>query len=205
MSKKLVEVCSLLQDGLLAAEKRHRRAYSAASNKEEWAAANREAALVLRYTMWRQALSRMQEELLEADALQDEDFPFEPPTWDPLADVDEQLLPKPPQPTGFLLLGQHYGVSSWDELYTRLCEALVVHAPYAMATLDKEASFNSLWRTRFSYLPQEMGQHRLRLPNGLWMDTAEFDSSFLDTCHRLLERCGIASDELVIDLAEATP
>lgn len=102
------------------------------------------------------------------------------------------------RPTGFLLFSKDYEVSSWDELYVKICEILLLHRPYVMATMNKDMDFNTENRTDFSYIKSEIKLSGKRLSNGLWIETDQGSENTIAKCNKLLEKCGFSPDELQV-------
>lgn len=106
------------------------------------------------------------------------------------------------KPAKLKLLGKQYVVNAWNDLYLKVCEILLLHCPYVMATLDKDTEFNSERRTNFSYIQSEVKYNRKRLSNGLWVETNKNSADIMNTCHRLLEKCGFSPEELQVETVE---
>ena len=228
MSERFDYLLERLQNGLQCAEKRHREAYAAASDKHSWNDANHEADIALRITNWRKTLDSLRKEISESLATRDEDisddlFDVVPLTTEQLQDeafgqVDdgddgdngcenENLNKKEilsiqdatgKKPTQLKILGKHYEVRNWTDLYIKVCEVLLLHRPYVIAELDKGIEFNSDRRIHFSYIQSDIKYSPKRLSNGLWIETNNNANTLLSMCYWLIDKCGLAKEDILI-------
>ena len=106
------------------------------------------------------------------------------------------------KPTHITLLGKEYPVGAWNEMYIKVCEVMLLHSPYKIASLDKDAEFNTEQRTNFSYIRSDIKFNGKRLSNGLWVETKMDNQATLKKCHRLLEKCGFTPDALQVETME---
>ena len=106
------------------------------------------------------------------------------------------------KPTYITLFGKEYPVGAWNEMYIKVCEVMLLHNPYEMAALDRDAEFNTEQRTNFSYIRSDIKYNGKRLSNGLWVETNMDSQATLKKCHKLLEKCGFTPDELQVETME---
>ena len=106
------------------------------------------------------------------------------------------------KPTKFILFGKEYIVTDWNEIFVKICEIMLLHRPYIIATMDKSTEFNTERQINFSYIQSEIKYNGKCLSNGLWLETNQNSNEIMGICHRLLEKCGFTSDELKIESAE---
>ena len=105
-------------------------------------------------------------------------------------------------PTKMSFRGSHYAISSWEMLYVKVCEILLMYCPYAIAILDTDTCLNDEQQTNFSYIQSEIRHRPKRLSNGLWIETGIDDEDIINHCHQLFERCGFSFEELQIEAVE---
>jgi hypothetical protein len=106
------------------------------------------------------------------------------------------------KPKSMTLLGKTYSVSSWNELYVKVCEIMLLREPYIMARFNKDSEFNTGERTNFSYIESEILYNRKRLSNGLWIETNKSADDCYRSSRRILEKCGYKPDLLTIKIRE---
>jgi hypothetical protein len=46
------------------------------------------------------------------------------------------------KPVKMILLGTEYPVRAWNEMYIKICEVMLLHRPYCMAAMARDADFN---------------------------------------------------------------
>ncbi|MDR0652445.1 MAG: hypothetical protein LBG12_03960 [Synergistaceae bacterium] len=143
-----------------------------------------------------------------ADASEQMDFMAFTAWIEPQQAAERMIIPEPEKHTGrtkpakFTLLGKDYEVKAWNDMYVKVCEVMLLHRPYIMAAMDKDSEFNTGGRTNFSYLRSEIKYDEKRLSNGLWIETNRSSSELLDSCCRILEKCGFSPDALHVEMME---
>lgn len=120
-------------------------------------------------------------------------------TLDAYTPQDETVRLKPTKVT---LFGNEYSVNAWNEMYTKVCEVLLLYKPYVMAAMDKDNDLNTDNNANFSYIQSDMKRNGKRLSNGLWIETGYNRNDIIRFCHKLLEKCGFSPDDIQIETVE---
>jgi len=198
MTDRFDSLLSQLLEGLQAAEKQRRAAYRRAADNKEWDEADRESAMALRITNWRRTLNTLRIEMADSgldDVKIDADIRGEPQS-------PENAAATQPTPAKLILFGKQHDVCNWGDLYVKVCEILLLHAPYVIAALDKDTQFNPDGQINFSYLQSEINinNEAKRLSNGLWVNAINDAENSRKNCYLILEKCGFPGEELQIGL-----
>ena len=107
-------------------------------------------------------------------------------------------------PTEITLLNKAYKISSWSDVFVKVCEIMLLHRPYAMAVMDSDMELNTEYCTSFSYIESEIRQNRKRLSSGMWIEADQNSEDVLSICRKLLEKCGYSPDELQVGTMEVS-
>lgn len=100
-------------------------------------------------------------------------------------------------PQKFILFGKNYSVSNWQELLTKLCEAMVLMKPYKLASLSLMPVMGA-GRQMLSLDEQQIPEPRTKLSNGFYMSNAGSPKEIKIRCELILKACGYSSDVLQI-------
>ena len=98
----------------------------------------------------------------------------------------------------FVLFGDEYSVNAWNDVFFKVCEILLLHRPYLMASLDRDVEFNTERRNVLGNILSEIRCNGDRLSNGIHAETLRDVDEILDSCYRLLDKCGISPQELQV-------
>ena len=228
--KSFDDLFERLLTALQNAEKRHRVVRDSASDSSDWSTYDNESELISSIIKWRRGLEQLHAEIDASGAITDEDIPNVPKPitenqplpainiYKELAQVDmlsrfddelvfrktanEVLIPAETKLTGITLLGKEYPVGTWNEMYIKVCEIMLLHSPYKIAAMDKDAEFNTEQQIYFSYIRSDIKFNGKRLSNGLWVETNMNNQATLNKCRRLLEKCELSPDELQVETME---
>jgi hypothetical protein len=108
---------------------------------------------------------------------------------------DEPVIDSPKK---FILLGKPYSVNSWQELITKLCEALLLKKPYKLATLSVAPLPGISEQITLSLDEQQIKEPRTKLSNGFFVTAAGSPNEIKIRCECILKACGYSSDVLQI-------
>lgn len=100
------------------------------------------------------------------------------------------------------LLGKEYSIRAWNEMFVKVCEVMLLHKPYVMAVMDRDANLNTEAFRNFSYHQSDMKRNGKRLSNGMWIETGCNHKDPLGFCRKILEKCGFSPDELQAETME---
>jgi hypothetical protein len=188
-----------LLTALQTAEKRHRAVRDNASDKSDWITYDSEGELISDIIKWRRNLEPLFAEIVASGAITDIDTPILPiPISEKpsLSTNDNSISLK------ITLLGKEYPVGAWNEIFVKVCEVMLLHKPYMMASMDRDIELNTEYRTYFSYIQSDIKVSGKRLSNGLWIETDMDSQEILKISRRLLEKYGFLPDELQVETLE---
>jgi hypothetical protein len=101
-------------------------------------------------------------------------------------------------PQKFVLLGKTYSINGWQELLTKLCEAMVLRKPYRFAKLSVTPALGVSERRILSLDEQQITAPRTKLSNGLYVTIAGSPTEIKTRCEHILSACGYSNDVLQI-------
>jgi 16S rRNA U516 pseudouridylate synthase RsuA-like enzyme len=182
-----------LTEALKETEKHYRIEYERAldiSDIDEFQRVSTEAQMHIRSIRdWRQKLNAIALEIETAGIT----------TADPATEVKTPATPAETKISSMTLLGKTYEVRSWNEVFEKVCEIMLLHKPYAVATFDKDTTLTINEQTIFSYIQSKILHKPKRLSNGLWMETDENAIDFTKATELVLTRCGFAINALTVN------
>jgi len=86
----------------------------------------------------------------------------------------------------------------WNEILIKVCEVMILKAPYTIARFGREPTLNSKQRTNFSYKASEIKVNKKKLSNGLWIETNRGANDIVKVSKIILELCGFSEKDLTI-------
>lgn len=100
-------------------------------------------------------------------------------------------------PQKFILFEKNYSVSNWQELLTKLCEAMVLIKPYKLISLSV-LPVTGAGRRMLSLDEQQIPEPHTKLSNGFYISNAGSPNEIKTRCELILKACGYSSDVLQI-------
>ena len=118
--------------------------------------------------------------------------------------LDESVVPSEndehitAHPREFILLGNTCSVSGWQEILSKLCEAMVLRKPYKFASISVTPTLGESEQRVLSLDEQKITEPYAKLSNGLYVTTAGSPKEIKTRCEHILKACGYNSDVLQI-------
>lgn len=101
-------------------------------------------------------------------------------------------------PVELNLFGENYKVNSYEDLFFKMCQILLLKEPYLFSELDKNTFFNNESRTTFSYDKDNILFIGKKLSNGMWVEINLSPEEVVDAVYKLLEICGYKDEDIEI-------
>lgn len=111
--------------------------------------------------------------------------------------IDNKYTDK--KPCSIKLFNKTYSVRDWKEILIKVCEIMLLRAPYEVSRFDKIEKLNSNRQINFSYNQKDIQFNPKRLSNGLWMETNRNADDIVKVSQEILNLCGFNENELVIN------
>lgn len=102
------------------------------------------------------------------------------------------------KPKSITLLGKKYTIEFWSEVFTKVCEIMVLRKPYLAAKFDQEMSLNSE-QVNFSYQEKDIKTDRKKLSNGMWLEINRTAKESLQLAIQVLEFCGYSHNDMLLE------